>query len=197
MMVFSLIPVILSLLIATSHVGAKAATSRLSVTKRGPGCDGLGEGALSDLSSFSLSVPGGTRTYSLVFRDSGKKVGDAIIYALAVRTGSEAIPTFSLGTGALLADGTDRIDIAIGAGEMPGFASNYGEGNHIYCAVPAGTGYALVVNSDRNGFSLCTGTAIPRRFIVYRPSGDHPDVYDVATCRPIEVNIVQSPPSPP
>lgn len=81
-MLLSFIPVVMGVL-ATAHVHG---TSRLSAIKRGPGCDGLGETALSDLSSesFTLSVSGGNSDYSLVFRDSGKTVGDAEIYALAV-----------------------------------------------------------------------------------------------------------------
>lgn len=84
-MFFSFILTLLSLLVAATQLNAKAATSRLSALKRGPGCDGLGEGALSDFGSFRLTVPGGGQTYYLVLRDTGKKVGDAVIYGLAVR----------------------------------------------------------------------------------------------------------------
>lgn len=45
-----------------------------------------------------------------------------------------SVPTFSLDTGALIPEFLGFVDLAVNAGELPGFAS-HGEGNHIYCAV--------------------------------------------------------------
>lgn len=69
------------------------------------------------------------------------------------------IPTFSLKDGALLPDNSDLVDLPVGAGELPGFAANHGEGNHIYCAVVGPVGVFLLYTLLTENHSPTAGPA--------------------------------------
>lgn len=109
----------------------------------------------------------------------------------------------------LTPDGTNQVDLAVAAGELPGFAANHGEGGHIYCAAvcsllsyhligtdicclqPVGGNFVLAVNGDKSSFALCFANESPnpRRFVVYKPDSNHP-AYNSKTCQSVQLNIV-------
>ncbi|CAL1702369.1 unnamed protein product [Somion occarium] len=191
---FSFISASFAILLAASQVAAVPSGSSPSVAKRITGCDGLGSGTVNTLFTFRLTASGGTnKGEDLVLVDSGENVGDADIFVLATRNTvpTPFVPTFSLNNAVLTPDGTNQVDLAVAAGELPGFAANHGEGGHIYCAAPVGGNFVLAVNGDKSSFALCFANESPnpRRFVVYKPDSNHP-AYNSKTCQSVQLNIV-------
>ncbi|CAL1702371.1 unnamed protein product [Somion occarium] len=185
-----------SVLLAASQVSAIPTGSSLTVAKRSPGCDGLGSGTIDKLSGFILVADDGNgHTDELILVDSDNKVGEATIAVLATfSTVPSAIfvPTFSLDTGVLTPDGGVEVDLAVAAGDLPGFAATNGEGGHIYCAAPGSTNIpVLAVNGDKDSFYLClSDDSNPVNLLVYKPDDVHTS-YDSTTCKSVDVNVVK------